>query len=201
MLLRDEVRRDRAQSAAAFAHIVWPVVQHHCPELRGSILRQVEVRGNEVIAQELDAYAGIDSYQRTPNGLRGIASRVQWWKNYQTFTVRTSRPGGALTEYRKRLIALKRRHEGFLYPYWTIQAYVSEPGGRLLAVAVAKTLELYQYIEQRTLCGRPCPERSAHKGGERFLVVEWGEYQQSSYYLFVYTPPDPCTAPASPDGR
>lgn len=201
MPLRDEVRRDRDQSAADFARIVWPVVQHHCPELRGSVLRQVEGRVNEVIAQELDACAGIDSYQRTPNGLRGIASRVQWGKNYRTFTVRVARPGGAFTEYRKRLIALRRRHEGFFYPYWTIQAYVSKPGGTVLAVAVAKTLELYRYIEQRTLCGRPCPERPAGKGGERFLFVEWGEYQQSGYYLFVHTTPGPCTAPASPGAR
>lgn len=198
--MRDEVRRDRDQSAADFVRTVWPVVQRRCPELRGSVLRLVEGRANEVIAQELDVCAGIDSFQRTPFGLRGIASRVQWWTNYHTFTVRISRPGGAFTEYRKRLITLERRHEGFLYPYWTIQAYVSKPGGNLLAVGVAKTVELYWYIEQRQQCGHPCPVRPAGRGGERFLFVEWGEYQQSGYYLFTYTVSDPCTASAPSSG-
>ncbi len=191
--MRDEVRRDCEHSSAAFERVVWPIVQEHCPELRESALRLVEGRAKERIAYELDVCAGIDAYQRTPFGLRGIGSRIQWRINYHTFTVRVSRPNGALTEYRKRLITLKRRHEGFLYPYWTIQAYVSEPGGNgiLLAVGVAKTVELYRYIEQCARCGRPCLERPAGKGGERFLFVEWGEYRQSGNYLFVYPPPNP----------
>jgi len=191
--LRDEVRRDREQSSAAFECVVWPVVQKHCPELRESALRLVEGRAKESVAYELDVCVGIDAYQRTPFGLRGIGSRVQWRINYHTFTVRVSRPNGALTEYRKRLITLKRRHEGFLYPYWTIQAYVSKPGrsGTLLAVAVAKTVELYRYIEQRAQSERPCQERPAGKGGERFLFVEWAEYRQSGNYLFIYSTLDP----------
>jgi hypothetical protein len=156
--LRDEVRRDREQSSAAFERVVWPVVQKQCGELRGSALRLVEGQANERIAYELDVCAGIDAYQRTSYGLRGIGSRVQWGINYYTFTVRVSRPSGALTEYRKRLITLKRRHEGFLYPYWTIQSYISEPGenGTLLAVGVAKTVELYQYIELHSFCPETC---------------------------------------------
>ena len=63
-------------------------------------------------------------------GLRGITSRVQWWKDYQTFTVRIERPNGALTEYTKRLTTIKRVNEGFLYPYWTIQAYLDSLVGR-----------------------------------------------------------------------
>jgi hypothetical protein len=56
----------------------------------------------------------------------------------------------------------------------TIQAYLSEPGGALLSVAVAKTVELYLYIEQREKSGHPCLKRQAGNGGEWFLIVEWG---------------------------
>lgn len=199
--MRDEIRRDGNQSAADFAQIVWPVVQSACPELRGSALRLVEGRVNEVIARELDTCAGIDSFQLTSFGLRAIASRVQWGTNYRSFTVRIWRSGGALTEYRKRLNTLRRLHEGFLYPYWTIQAYLSERGGTLQAVAVAKTVELYRYIEQRKRRGPPCPERMAGQGGERFLVVNWDEYQQSGSYLFVHTVSASCAASAPSDGR
>lgn len=184
--LRDEVQRDIRQSSSDFVRVVWPVVQEHCPELHGSALRVVEGRMNNPIAYELDVCAGIDAYQRTSLGLRGMISRVQWGTDYQTFTVRIKRPNGAPTEYMKRLTTIKHLNEGFLYPYWTIQAYVEKPGGKLLSVAAAKTVELYRYIEQRKHSGRPCHEHPAANGGERFLAVEWDQYSQTGNYLFVY---------------
>jgi hypothetical protein len=186
VLVRDDVRRDRDQSSMAFVRVVWPVIQAHCPELRGSVLRMVEGSRENPIASDLDVCAGIDAYLRAPLGLRGISSRVQWGMDYRTFTVRIERPNGAMTEYIKRLTTIRRVHEGFLYPYWTIQAYVERPGGKLLSVAVAKTIELYLYIEQCKQSGRPCHERPAGNGGERFLYVEWEHYRQAGNYLFVY---------------
>lgn len=173
--MHGNVQGDLSQSSADFVRVVWPVIKQHCPELHESVLRLVEGHTHTTIAYELDVCAGIDAYQRTAFGLRGISSRVQWGTNYQTFMVRLSRPNGAATEYIKRLTTLKRRAEGFLYPYWTVQAYLNRPGGTLLSVAVAKTIELYLYIEQRDVCGRPCDERLAANGGERFLFVDWND--------------------------
>ena len=184
--MRDDVQRDLNQSSADFVRVVWPVVQAYCGELQGSDLRMVEGHGSQPIAQDLDMHAGIDAYQRTSVGLRGIASRVQWWTNYQTFTVRISRPNGVLTEYIKRLMTITRRQEGFLYPYWTIQAYLDEPGGQLLSVGVAKSIELYPYIERREQSASPCKRLPARRGGEQFLVVEWEKYLAAGNYLFVY---------------
>ncbi|HEU5381856.1 MAG TPA: hypothetical protein VFV38_41070 [Ktedonobacteraceae bacterium] len=183
--LRVDVRRDREQSRADFVRIVWPLVRDQCRELRGSTLRMVEGLPQNPIADDLDIDAGIDAYQRTPWGLRGMSSRVQWWKNYQTFTVRSQRSNGSRTEYGKRLATIKHLNEGFLYPYWTIQAYLERPGGTLLSVAVARTVELYGYIEQRKQSGRPCRERRAGSGGEWFLCVEWKQYRQTGNDLFV----------------
>ncbi|HEU5379371.1 MAG TPA: hypothetical protein VFV38_28445 [Ktedonobacteraceae bacterium] len=200
MPLRADVRRDREQSRADFVRIVWPLVRDQCRELRGSTLRMVEGLPQNPIADDLDIDAGIDAYQRTPWGLRGMSSRVQWWKNYQTFTVRSQRANGSRTEYGKRLATIRRLNEGFLYPYWTIQAYLERPGGKLLAVAVARTVELYGYIEQRKQSGRPCRERRASNGGEWFLCVEWEQYRQTGNYLFVSPGLSGAVSPASGNG-
>lgn len=180
--------RDSTQSAADFVRVVWPAVQRTCAELRESTLRMVEGNAQNHIAYELDVYAGIDAYQRTAFGLRGITSRVQWGKDYHTFTVRIERPNGARTEYGKRITSLQQDNEGFLYPFWTIQAYIDRPGGTLLSAGLAKTRELYHSIEQRKASGHPCEERPAGKGGERFLVVRWEDYRRAGHYLFVYPP-------------
>lgn len=114
---RQAFLQDRAHSSATFVHLVWPVLQKQCPAFHEGVLRLVEGRDHDLLASELDTCAGIDAYQRTAFGLRGIGVRVQWNINYHTFTVRLSRPSGALTECRKRLLALTHREEGFLYPH------------------------------------------------------------------------------------
>lgn len=78
--------------------------------------------------------------------------------------MRIARPNGRLSEFRKRVHALKHREEGVFYPYWTIQAYVDQPGGRVLAVGVAKTVELYRSVIRRARRKRPYPQRSSSSG-------------------------------------
>lgn len=186
--LRSDVKRDMNKSTPDFLRIVWPVLQEKCPELRGGRIQSVEGKDKE-LAADLDILAGIDAYQRWDRAMRGIACRVQWERNYRSFTVRTSRPHGTDTEYQKRLAVLKRRDEGFLYPYWTIQAYLAQPGGRLLSVALAKTAELYLWIEQYEKNVAPLPRRVAKNGGEGFLYVSWDHYRLSGNYLFEYPSP------------
>lgn len=188
MRLRANVERDMQKSTPDFLHVVWPALQMHCPELRGGQILAVEGKGTEVSA-DLDMRAGIDAYQRWDRAMRGIACRVQWEHDYQTFTVRISRPGGSETEYQKRLAVIKRRDEGFLYPYWTIQAYLDRPHGALLSVAVAKTTELYLWIEHYEKQVRQLPRKYARNGGEGFLYVSWDLYRLSGNYLFVYPAP------------
>lgn len=185
MLLRDEVARDMRKSTPDFLHVIWPALQQHCPELKSGHIRIVE-GGESEIRADLDIRAGIDAYQRWDCAMRGIACRVQWGKNYRSFTIRTARPSGKETEYQKRLAVLKRRDEGFLYPYWTVQGYLDSPGGALLSVAVAKTAELYLWIEHHEKHVCPLPRKKATKGGEGFLYVDWDLYRSSGNYLFEY---------------
>jgi hypothetical protein len=187
VLLRDEVERDLLASSADFVRAVWPVLQTHCKELQGGELRLVEGHINDPLHFDLDVCAGIDAYQHGKFALRGITSRVQWRTDYQSFTIRISRPNGSTTEYAKRLEVLKHRDEGYLYPFWSIQAYLTAPGGRLLSVGVAKTAELYLYIEERERDGPPLPRRHSGNGGEGFFVIDWEDYRRSGKYLFVFS--------------
>ena len=75
------------------------------------------------LAQVLDMRCGIDYLLVTADGVRGIASRIQHGHCWRTFTVRASKTNGATTEYEKRSVALL--HD-FIYPYWTVQAYIHE---------------------------------------------------------------------------
>lgn len=76
--------------------------------------------------------------------------RVQWGINYKTFTIRYRRASGAVTEYAKRLAAI-RGNDGALYPYLTIQAYADKrEQGHLLSYAIVKTVRPIR-VHRRTL--------------------------------------------------
>jgi hypothetical protein len=182
------VRADRDASTADFVDLVWPALQTYCRDLQRGDLFIVE-GGSDPLHFDLDVRAGIDGLQRGAYALRGLASRVQWGKDYQTFTVRLARPNGSTTEFEKRQEVLNHLDQGYLYPFWTIQAYVSRPGGRLYSVGVAKTVELYRYIAQRAQEGPPLQQQHAGKGGETFLIIPWEEYLAAGYYLFRYVSP------------
>lgn len=180
------MQRDLSASAADFKRAVWPILKAHCEVFKQSELGIVEGYPHDALHVDLDICAGIDAYQRGRFTLRGITSRIQWGKDYRTFTIRLWRPNGSPTEYEKRLEVLKHRDEGYLYPYWTIQAYLTAPGGDLPSVAVAKTAELYRFIEAYKAAGYDLPRYQAEQGGECFLAVGWERYRQRGNYLFVY---------------
>lgn len=185
MAMRDEVRKDMSLSSHALATLVIPILRDHCPEFKRSDFRIIEGKEDSV-GHDLDILAGIDAYQRWLSAMRGIASRVQFGRDFQTFTIRIARPSGVTTEYEKRLKAIKHRDEGYLYPYWTVQAYIASSGERLLSVGLAKTAELYLYIEAQEEKGQRLPRNRAGNGGEQFLYVPWSQYRQSSNFFFTW---------------
>ena len=139
---------------------------------------------------DLDALEGIDAFQRGTYALRGLASRVQWGTDYQTFTVRIARSNGSLTEFEKRLEVLHHLEQGYLYPFWTIQAYVSRPGGVFYSVGATRTTDLYRFIEQCAREGTPLEQKQAGNGGETFLIVPWDTYLAAGLDLFHYVSPE-----------
>jgi hypothetical protein len=166
------------------------------PLVGGGILCPVESVTEVSFAQELDKVAGIDAWViRQGREIFGLASRVQdaTRYDYRTFTVRTWRRSGALTEYEKRLHQMST--PGAIFPYWTVQAYVNGPGA-LSRGAYTLTKNVIWAVRQgwsdgpsrlREGCTCPCaciettrPGRqpgSYVPGNEHFVAVNWRRFR------------------------
>jgi hypothetical protein len=169
-----------SDSAYDFVHTVWPQLKA-TPLIKGGEIRPVEAVAAKAFKDELDLLAGIDAWHvhHAPTAVRGIASRVQWGSCHDSFTVRTRVPSGSETEFQKRLRAIQSRDEGHLYPHLTIQAYLQQRRGALLAAAVIRTQDLIGtaalLIENRERL-RPMPELYgfvANADGTEFLYMKW----------------------------
>lgn len=134
-----------SQSARDFSDIVWPRASN-LPLIGGGKIRPVEAVATNDFKDELDLLAGIDAWQIDPGTpmIRGLASRVQWRAQHNTFSIRLSLPSGQTTEFEKRRISIANKQHGHLFPYITVQAYLDEPGGRLLSCAAITTENLFE---------------------------------------------------------
>lgn len=132
---------DGKESACDFDRVVWDAIRGKCA---GGILHSCQDETSKH-AQLLDRHSGIDYLQELPGGLRGIAVRLQWVdRSFPTYTIRSRRPSGVVTEMAKRL----NSNQGFLYPHLTVQAYIAKPRGigALLQAYVCKTTALYECV-------------------------------------------------------
>jgi len=140
-------RDDLKDSSKDFRETVVPILKDWTDARNVS----VEANTESDLAAELDETAGVDSWSiKHDNIVRGVGSRVQYLSQIKfdkppnTFTVRKERQSGVKTEYEKRLYAIQN---GGLYPYWTTQAYLSEPRGELLSVGRVRTKDLIYHIK------------------------------------------------------
>lgn len=178
--MKPEVKRDLTDSARDFVEKVWPVIADRCG---GGELVPVEAVTASPFAKLLDDYSGIDHWQIIhENGqIRGIASRVQWGNDWQTFTIRIARPSGYLTEYQKRMATLTHKDEGWVFPPLTSQAYLDQRGGNLLSVAVIYTEDLY------SLDLDLWPSRWT-ESGEEFKYIAWDSLLKRNLRMYVWSP-------------
>lgn len=137
----------------------------------------------------LDQIAGYDGLQIWRSVMRGFALRVQWERNYRTFTIREDRPSKAITEYDKRMMAVEHSDDGYMFPHWTIQAYMDLPGGSIFSIGLAKTRELYPWIKQIELNGHKFYRNRPHNAEETFFSVSWDMYRMSNLFFYEYSPP------------
>ena len=152
--------------------------------MSGWELIPVEGQANEV-CRVLDMQCGIDYllYSKYSGQVYGLASRVQYGRNYRTFTVRKERESGAKTEYKKRIDASTY---GGLSPQYTMQAYVKD--GEINGLAVVKTEDLLNFIEK----GLADEGRTgANKDGQAtFYICGWDKLRDAGYAVKEYSQPD-----------
>lgn len=152
--------------------------------MSGWELIPVEGQANEV-CRMLDMECGIDYllYAKYSGQVYGLASRVQYGRNYRTFTVRKERESGAKTEYKKRVAS---QDYGGLSPQYTMQAYVKD--GEINGLALVKTEDLLKFIEKGLADeGKTGVNRD---GQATFYICDWDKLREAGYAVKEYSQPD-----------
>ena len=152
--------------------------------LNGWYLISVEGKDDEV-SKILDLTCGIDYLlcSKETSNVYGVASRVQYGKNYRTFTVRKERDSGAKTEYAKRHKAMTA---GSLSLYYTMQMYVDDK--EISGLALVKTKDLMNFIDRGL-----ADENITHEdkiGQAKFYVCGWDVLRDAGYCVKEYSSPD-----------
>ncbi len=206
MVSRD-VERDN-ENGIRDAHRILHLLSKHCKDFGGGKFEVFPKLDGLSAYRYLDQIAGYDGLQVWRPVMRGFALRVQWKKNYRTFTIREGRPSNARTEYDKRVEAIEHSDDGYMFPHWTIQAYMDHPGGDIFSIGLAKTRELYPWIKQIELNGHKFKRDHPNNSEETFFSVPWNMYRMSKLFFYEYSPPivdigldEPERIVANPDER
>lgn len=143
------------------------------PKLISGKILSIENIDNEILLL-MDKISGIDYIRQDKHGLQGIAARVQWGNNYNTFTIRSARHSGTQTELEKRLYQIKN---GYFYPEFTLQAYFNNRNdNKLLSIAIIRTIDLYNVYQTN-------PELfESNKSDNEFKFVRWYKIQNLIKY-------------------
>lgn len=130
------------------------------------------------IEMEISLFAN----QWCPNRLNSFIKN----KGKKTHTVRLERDSGAVTEFRKRLIAIENEYE---FPVYTIQSYVSDrENGTLLSLAIAKTKDLILFIKKGKSGYHYDINKVDKNGRALFYYVKWELF--INYHELIVWPPD-----------
>lgn len=172
----ETVKKDMAESSK------WALSAE--PIVRGllSDWHLVPVEGkDDTVSRILDTACGIDYLLCSPTApnVYGVASRVQYGKNYRTFTVRKERDTGIETEYGKRTKSITN---GSISPYYTMQAYVKD--GQIIGLAIVKTNDLMEYIERGF--ADEAKTREDKTGQAKFFVCGWDDMRKAGYSVKEY---------------
>lgn len=119
------------------------------------------------LARLLDRSGGIDYLHDHPeHGLTGIALRIQYDRNYESFTIRYRRESGRTTEHEKLARALTC---GGIAPMLSVQAYIDRRTDSFIAGAVVRTDDLLDCIR----LGKSQIQSTDLSGRAVFHVVYW----------------------------
>jgi hypothetical protein len=180
------IKKDLSISTERFNQIVKPKLK----EVLGGEFLTVEGQTTDKMREILDILSGIDSWHVNKlKGIRGIASRIQeidkikypYSKPFNTFTIRNKRYSGAKTEFEKRKESIEKN---YLYPFFTIQAYINKNDNSLLSLAIAKTKDIIDYI----IKNNPKTKNTGYEqvGQANFFIIKWTEFKNKNYRIYIY---------------
>jgi hypothetical protein len=186
-----DFERDLSKSAAAFKDVVWPSMQ---AVFKGELMPIESIKDSSV-AKLIDMRSGIDAFHLSENNsIRGMACRVQFLEPgkgfFKTFTIRRTRPSGALTEYAKRKNDIES-NSGWLYPYLTVQGYVTKgESPSLIAAAITKTEALIDACKQieSGFADKSAGRINVNPTKETFYSINWDWLEKNNKPLRVFYP-------------
>ena len=182
------VQQDIEKSRKCFIEKVAPIVIELLKSDKWTNeIKTVEGQDNE-ICKLLDCRCGTD-YVHIYNEIDlvwGIASRIQYQKNWRTFTIRSARDTGNLTELAKRKMAIEN---GGYYPYLTCQAYIADDG-EVDGLAIMRTKDLIHMIDHYPKLIHMQHTGPDQIGGAEFMVINWDDVwklrKTESYKILGY---------------
>ena len=164
-------KKDLSDSIKAIEKIKLTVL----PTLIGGEIISIEESNNNILLL-FDKYSGIDYLRKNNIGIQGIASRVQFGNDWNTFTIRARRISGAKTEYEKRKEQIDK---GYIYPYYTLQAYFDNRKDlNLLSVCIIKTIDLYNEIENNM-------HVKTKTSDNVFKFISWSDIDQNKMKIHI----------------
>lgn len=133
----EEVDAGVAKSANTFDRFVAPALK---VAFGAKVIHSTERHENE-LAKVLD-YSGIDGVLVDKHGWTlSFSSRVQFGKNYESFSIRRSRPNGTPTEFDK------LKNQLSMKPACHVHSFIADDE-KTAVVAITPTIELIKYIDK-----------------------------------------------------
>ena len=172
------VTEDMKKSLNQVKDKIKPILAKLLPDWR---LLRVEGKDEEV-CKMLDMSCGIDYLLCSVNSCQiyGVASRVQYNRNYRTFTVRKDRESGAITEYEKRRQAM---YFGTISPKYTMQAYIENED--VSGLGLTKTADLMNFIHEGH--AQELKTKADKIGKAEFYVCSWDKMKKYGYKVIEYS--------------
>lgn len=131
----------------------------------------LESRRNE-FENALDRFCGVDGIIFTGEAIP-FACRIQSDGFYESFSIRRSRPSGAMTEFEKLRCSIADKSA--VKPLFSIQAFVHERN-KAAIVAIAPTAKIIAAIEEN-------PKWRGTKTGETFFYTPWRDVPNCEVFL------------------
>jgi hypothetical protein len=181
--------RDQFFSQLMFTRQIQPLIESYLD------VKIVNVEGEETpLAWALDQRAGVDYALILDSDVMGLSNRVQYDRNYQTFTVRSQRDNGYRSELYKRYHA---RFKGYFAPHLVCHTYFKRsPDGLrsiseidaipILGFAIARDVDIIEIASSNVAIDKHTRQHKIGQAG--FKAVKWDDVISLRCPILKYSP-------------